>query len=107
MQNRDYTVVVDKSGSMGATLGTTTRWKSVAETAEAVARKCNEFDPDGITIYTFSTAFKRFDNQTPEKVGEIFKNNEPGGSTAMHLVLEDLFNNFLQRKKAGKAQPNG
>lgn len=100
--NRDFTILVDKSGSMGEPMGKTTRWNGVGETAVAVARELEANDPDGITVYTFSSLFKRFDNQTAAKVAEIFKNNSPSGSTNLHTVLEDVFNNYLSRKKKGE-----
>jgi hypothetical protein len=108
--NRDYTVIVDYSGSMGNPVGNgdkRSKWDAVGETAVAVARKLNEFDPDGITVYTFSNAFNRYDNQGPEKVEEIFKKGDPNGSTALHLVLHHAFENYFSRRDAGKAQPNG
>jgi Mg-chelatase subunit ChlD len=104
MKNRDYTLVIDKSGSMeeGDVPNFATRWAAIEETTKSIAAKLHRFDPDGITVCPFGSNFKRYDNVTPDTVGKIFKENEPGGSTAMHLVLKDCVDKFKQRKKDGK-----
>jgi len=55
LKNRDYYVVIDKSGSMeeSDTPSGQTRWEYCQESTQAIARKLNEFDPDGITVVTF------------------------------------------------------
>lgn len=106
--NRDYTLMIDKSGSMGGACPPhATRWKAAAEATIAVARKVSEFDPDGITLYTFSSQPKRYNNVTPDKVEEVFKNEDPNGSTNLAGVLKHGLDDYFGRKKAGKAQPNG
>lgn len=106
--NRDYTMIIDRSGSMGEPCPPAkTRWMAAAEAATAVARKISEFDPDGITVYTFSNTFKRHENATADKVAEIFRTEEPNGSTALHAVLKDAIDNYFRRRDVGKSQPNG
>lgn len=107
--NRDYTMIFDRSGSMSDPVSATdtrSRWESVKETAVAVSRKINEFDSDGITVYTFSDRFQRFDNVGPDKVSELFK-SEPVGSTALHSVLNHAFNDYFKRRDRGEAKSNG
>lgn len=109
LENRDYTLIIDKSGSM--TLkdqrGGKSRWQVMQESTLALASKCEEFDPDGITIYTFSGRFRRYDNVTAEKVGQVFRENEPSGRTDLAGVLEDAFDDYFQRKASGKTKANG
>jgi hypothetical protein len=107
--NRDYTVIIDKSGSMGTRdqRNGRSRWATVQESTLAVARKCEEFDPDGITVYTFGSKFRRYDNVTSSKVEQIFSENEPMGSTALAEVLKDAFDNYFVRKAQGKTKANG
>jgi hypothetical protein len=59
---RDYTLIIDKSGSMSAVDrdGGKTRWETVKESTLALARKCEEYDDDGITVYLFSNRFQRY-----------------------------------------------
>ncbi|MFM6319335.1 MAG: vWA domain-containing protein [Dolichospermum sp.] len=109
MSDRDYTLIIDKSGSMSTPdqVGGRTRWEIAQESTIALARKCEQFDPDGITVYVFSGKFKRYDDVTTDKVSQIFKENDPAGTTNLAGVLQDALNNYFQRKAAGQTKPNG
>jgi uncharacterized protein with von Willebrand factor type A (vWA) domain len=109
MSDRDYTLILDKSGSMSTPdqVGGRSRWEIAQESTLALARKCEQFDPDGITVYVFSGRFKRYDDVTSAKVAQIFLENDPAGTTNLASVLQDAINNYFQRKAAGKTKPNG
>ncbi|MFB2918474.1 MULTISPECIES: vWA domain-containing protein [Aerosakkonema] len=109
VEDRDYTLIIDKSGSMSTPdqAGGRSRWQAAEESTLAVARKCEQFDPDGITLYLFSGKFRRFDNVASSKVAQIFKENDPAGTTNLAGVLEDAINNYFQRKAAGQTKSNG
>ncbi len=109
LDNRDYTLIIDKSGSMATPdqKGGRTRWVAAEESTFALACKCEQFDPDGITVYTFSGRFKRYENVTSSKVMQIFKENDPSGTTDLASVLKHATDNYFQLKKAGEAKPNG
>jgi von Willebrand factor type A domain. len=106
LANRDYTLILDKSGSMSIRdqAGGKSRWQSAEESTIALANKCEEFDPDGITVYTFSSKFRRYDNVTSAKVEQIFRENEPVGGTNLTAVLQDAINNYLQRRNQGRTK---
>lgn len=105
---RDYTLIIDKSGSMSIIEPKfqKSRWELVQESTLALARKCDQLDANGITVYTFSGKFRRYDNVNASKVEQIFQENEPVGGTNLTAVLQDALNNFLQRKKSNQA-PTG
>ncbi|MEH2302855.1 vWA domain-containing protein [Nostoc sp.] len=109
MSDRDYTLIIDKSGSMSTPdqMGGRSRWEIAQESTLALARKAEQFDPDGITVYLFSGRFKRYDDVTSAKVAQIFLENDPSGTTNLAGVLQDALNNYFQRKAAGKSKPNG
>jgi hypothetical protein len=109
VQERDYTLIIDKSGSMSINdrPGGKTRWDSAQESTMALARKCEEIDPDGITVYLFSGRFRRYDNVTSDKVSQIYQENEPMGRTDLASVLQDAVDNYFQRKAAGGTKANG
>jgi hypothetical protein len=109
LENRDYTLIIDKSGSMATKdkAGGLSRWQIMQESTLALASKCEELDPDGMTIYLFSGKFKRYDNVTAAKVSTIFQENEPNGRTDLAGVLKDATNNFFQRKAQGQIPANG
>lgn len=106
---RDYTLIIDKSGSMSIRdqVGDKSRWTAMQESTLALASKCEEFDPDGITVYLFSGRFKRYDNVTTNKVAQIFQENEPSGRTDLASVLQDALNSYFQRKAARQTKENG
>jgi len=109
MKDRDYTLIIDKSGSMSTPdqPGGKTRWQVAEESTVALARKCEQFDPDGITIYLFASRFKRYDDVTSAKVVQIFQENDPSGTTNLAAVLQDALNSYFSRKTGGQAKPNG
>ena len=95
MSDRDYTLIIDKSGSMSTPdqVGGRSRWEIAQESTIALARKCEQYDPDGITVYLFSGRFKRYDDVTAAKVAQIFQENDPAGTTKLRLTGS----NFCQR----------
>ncbi|BAZ09760.1 hypothetical protein NIES4071_15700 [Calothrix sp. NIES-4071] len=107
--NRDYTLIIDKSGSMSTPdqVGGKSRWDIAQESTLALARKCEQFDPDGITVYVFSGKFKRYDDVTSQKVAQIFMENDPAGTTNLAGVLQNATDNYFQRKASGQTKPNG
>jgi uncharacterized protein with von Willebrand factor type A (vWA) domain len=109
VQDRDYTIIIDKSGSMSTPdqKGGKSRWEAAQESTLALARKCEQFDPDGITVYLFSGRFKRYEDVTSSRVAQIFQENEPSGTTDLAGVIQDATNNYFRRKAAGQAKPNG
>ncbi|OKH38418.1 hypothetical protein NIES2119_10315 [[Phormidium ambiguum] IAM M-71] len=109
MQDRDYTLIIDKSGSMSTPdqVGGRSRWEAAQESTLALARKCEQFDPDGITVYLFSSRFKRYDNVTSSKVEQIFQENDPAGTTNLAGVLEDAVKQYFQRKASGQTKVGG
>ncbi|MFM2064170.1 MAG: hypothetical protein RLZZ507_3841 [Cyanobacteriota bacterium] len=109
MSDRDYTLIIDKSGSMSTPdqVGGRSRWDIAQESTIALARKAEQFDPDGITVYVFSGRFKRYENVTTAKVAQIFQENDPAGTTNLASVLQDALNNYFQRKASGQTKPNG
>lgn len=109
MQDRDYTLIIDKSGSMSTPdqAGGRSRWETAQESTLALARKCEQFDPDGITVYLFSSRFKRYDNVTSSKVAQIFQENDPAGTTNLAAVLKDATDRYFQRKAAGQTKVGG
>jgi hypothetical protein len=90
----------DQAGGM-------TRWAAAQESTVALARKCEQFDPEGITVYMFSSRFKRYDDVTAAKVEQVFLENDPVGTTNLAAVLQDATDSYFQRKAAGKVKQGG
>jgi hypothetical protein len=109
LENRDYTLIIDRSASMSTPErpGGRSRWVVIQESTLALARQCEEFDLDGLTVYFFSHRFKRYRNITSNKIEQIFQENEPQGNSNLGNVLQDAINNYFQRKADGQTKPNG
>lgn len=109
LANRDYTLIIDKSGSMSLKdqPNGKSRWEAMQESTLALASKCEELDPDGLTLYLFSGKFKRYEDVTSNRVAQIFTENEPSGRTDLASVLLDATNNYFQRKASKQTKLNG
>lgn len=109
LTDRDYTLILDKSGSMHTSdrPGGPSRWRRARESALALAAKCHELDADGIAVYVFASRFRRYDGVGPDKVDQIFRENEPAGGTDLAGVLRHAFAAYFERKAAGRAKPSG
>lgn len=109
VNNRDYTLIIDKSGSLATDDegNGKTRWEIAQESTIALAQKCDEIDSDGITVYLFSGRFRRYDNVTAGKIVQIYQENEPMGKSDLKSVLQDALDNYFQRKASGESKANG
>lgn len=106
LAKRDYVMLIDRSGSMGTKhKGGRTRFQYAQEQTEALARKCAEFDADGIDVILFNNSVKVYTGVTPEKVTQVFKESEPSGGTATDAALKHVFDEYFKKKTAGTAKP--
>lgn len=88
---RNYSLIIDKSGSMQTEdVNGNSRWKAAEESTIAIASHIAKIDPNGIVLYLFSGNFKRYEGlKDADAVRKAFAENSPMGSTALHLVLAD------------------
>ena len=110
LHNRDYTLIVDKSGSMSIRdmPNGKTRWKAAEESTTAIANKVFEYDSeDGIDVWLFSNTYQCYPNVGPEKVRQIFKENEPFGGTQMAEVLQKALDAYFEKRDSGRLKTNG
>lgn len=108
LAKRDYILLIDKSTSMQEKDGlSTTRWQRAQELTVGFARKCAEFDDDGITVIPFAGGFKEYNNVDggDEVVKKIFSENEPNGSTDTAKAVKHVLDKYFVAKAAGEAKP--
>ena len=106
LKNLDIEFLVDKSGSMlvNDCPGGKTRWDYSQETTFALATLAQKYDPDGITVVPFAGSFKVYESTTAAKVGQIYQENSPQGSTNTAAVLKSRLDAYFDRKAKGGAK---
>ena len=109
LNDRDYTLILDKSGSMSTKdqPGGRSRWAAARESAQALAVKCEELDADGLTLYVFGSRFRRYENVTSDRVLQVFTENEPSGGTDLAGVLSHAFGSYFERRAKGGGPVRG
>lgn len=103
-----FYLFIDKSGSMSTNDcdGGKSRWDSVQESTKAIAEKINKLsNGGGINIITFNNSIKIYADTTPDKVDQIFVENEPMGGTSPDKALKVMFDDYFTQKAAGTAKP--
>lgn len=109
LKNYDYILLLDKSGSMGERdcPGNKTRWETAQEATIALARKCMEYDDNGITVIPFANTFKKYENVDggDEIIKRIFQENEPNGGTNTAGVLKDVLDEYIASKGTASCKP--
>lgn len=89
--NRDYILLIDRSGSMSGT-----SWDEAREAVQFFAGCICDFDPTGISLIFFDHDVVKFDNvHDPQFVVDAFGRNLPRGSTdlakALNVAFEEHF----------------
>ncbi len=101
LSNFDFTIVIDRSGSMGYAykVANRSRYDFLKESIVSFSNKLSKLDKDGFDMYIFSSKFQRFEGiNSTEKVLELFESKDPNGSTDLTSVLEDFFKHFNATK---------
>ncbi len=114
LENRDYTVIIAKTATYmkQAPPGYADRWNDAHDAIVALAQKCEEFDPDGITVYISSAnhpngTFKEYRQVTPSQLNSIFDQNYPPDNLNLLDGLHHALEGYFARKAANQSKPNG
>lgn len=106
LSKRDFILLVDMSGSMSTKDTPTgqTRWDYAKEGAEALARECEKYDQDGITVGVFNGKWMIHENikAGSEDLHNIFTHNQPGGNTNTAGVLDAVLAPYLLARPNAK-----
>ena len=92
LQEYDFTVVIDASGSMDTPdmSGGRTRWKAMQESALSFVRDMEKLDADGIDIITFGGSnIQTSVGVTSANLSEVFSQRSPRGSTPLAEALKE------------------
>lgn len=88
----------------------TNRWQAVATSIVALASKCSEFDPDGITVYIAADSIKKHEQVKEEQIALLFQEfQETAHPTTSSLAkaLQTELDDYFTRKAAGQTKENG
>lgn len=115
LENRDYTIIIAKTAESPLAPpvpGFANRWAAAHDAILALAKKCEEFDPDGITVYISSTAsdqgsFQQYKQVKMEELPKIFNDNYPPHTLNLLEGLQTALDDYFNRKAAGRAKANG
>ncbi|EFA82490.1 hypothetical protein PPL_04915 [Heterostelium album PN500] len=96
---RDYTLIIDKSGSMSGSL-----WNQASAAVAKIAPFACQADPDGITVYFFSSPSPRHPKYENIRDGNmvmgLFQREKPSGTTDLHGVLKQAIDDhFIKGNK--------
>lgn len=85
---RDYILIIDRSGSMGGGR----RWSEACKAVKTLAPYVCKFDPDGISLFFFDHSVEKFDTvKSADEVERLFDRYRPRGSTNLARALHDAF----------------
>lgn len=109
LHNRDYIVILARSAysKYPAPPNLDRAWEKAQALITALAQKCEEYDPDGITVYTTSMVCQRFDHTTSDKIAEVFAQCSRLEVVNVTDVLQEAIAEYFSSKAAGKAKTNG
>ncbi|MEG4167748.1 MULTISPECIES: hypothetical protein [unclassified Microcoleus] len=110
LEDRDYTIIIARSdASRDPHHPWYEEWVEAQASLIDLAKKCQEFDSDGITLYEASTPMWKYKNSNVARLAEILQrqNTEPDSKnpTANNLeeALKATFNDYF----ASKPNPKG
>ncbi|MBD1811051.1 hypothetical protein NDA07_04305 [Microcoleus vaginatus DQ-U2] len=111
LEDRDYTIIIARSdASRDPQHPWYEDWIEAQASLIDLAKKCQEFDSDGITLYEASTPMWKYKNSTVGRLAEILQrqNTEPDSAnpTATNLeeALKASFSDYFANKKDGKGK---
>ena len=113
LKDRDYTIIIARSGvSRERNHPWFSEWVNAQASLIDLAKKCQEFDPDGLTIYEVSSFLIKYEHTTVNQLAEILQENNRldqviGTDVNVVEALNDAFKNYFTRKENGELKPKG
>ncbi|NJO78087.1 MAG: hypothetical protein HC827_05855 [Cyanobacteria bacterium RM1_2_2] len=115
LSNRDYTVIIAKTASERSINPPrfTERWTVAESAVMTLIQKCQDFDPDGITLYVSCRSpeetcmFKKYEHVKAVELAQIVQAGYPPEQVDLQTVLEDAIESYFNRKAAQQTKPNG
>lgn len=109
LQNRDYTVILARNASQDAPAlpGIEKQWLVAQDSILTLAKKCEEFDSDGLSIYIASTPIQKYEHQTHKALVELLQEGYSSQIINLADALKVALDNYFRRKASGQTKENG
>lgn len=113
LKDRDYTIIIARSGaSRERNHPGFAEWVDAQTSLIDLAKKCQAFDPDGLTIYEASGFLIKYEQTTVSQLAEILQANnrlDPVIGAEVNVVeaLADALNHYFKCKENGEVKPKG
>lgn len=113
LRDRSYAIVVARSGiSREKSHPWFNEWVEAQGSLIDLAKKCQEFDPDGLTIYEASNYLKKYEDATVSQFARILQENNSSEATQVVEInvveaIADVLNHYFDRKENNQTKPKG
>jgi hypothetical protein len=108
LQDRDYTVIIARPEPLTGSLPELeSRWHLAESAIVRLAQKCEELDPDGITIYMATAPLVKYENVTSAIVAEILKSGYVADRLDLFTSLSAAIDDYFERKEDELTKENG
>ena len=115
LENRDYTLIIAKTSDETPNKPPrfTERWMAAHDAVLALAEKCEEHDPDGITLYVScqssqaSCDFKKHERITSDQLPQLLQDHYPPHQINLRKALQAALADYFTRKTTGTVKANG
>jgi hypothetical protein len=111
LEDRDYTIIIARSdASRHHQHPWYQEWVEAQASLIDLAKKCQQFDSDGITLYEASTPMWKYKNSNVARLAEILQrqNTEPDSANPTEINLEEAlkasFSDYFANKTDGKGK---
>jgi hypothetical protein len=111
LEDRDYTIIIARSdASRHHQHPWYEEWVEAQASLIDLAKKCQQFDSDGITLYEASTPMWKYKNSNVARLAEILQrqNTEPDSANPTEINLEEAlkasFSDYFANKTDGKGK---
>ena len=92
-------------GSAGLLDSAASRWNWCLRQTVHMAKQTEGALANGFTVILFSSHFEVFQHVTVQQLGNIFRENHPGGHTLLAQPLAASFDDYFRRKRIGNVKP--
>jgi len=115
LQNRDYTFIIARTADESAPKAPrfAERWTDALDAISNLARQCEAYDPDGISLYIASKEegetgeFRCYASVTSDRLIDTVRQHFPPPRVALQPVLKTALDSYFVRKAAGRTKANG